>query len=111
MNRFAVITGGSAGIGFEMAKLLAADRFDLLICGSSDQVFEAQRQLRDFGVHVDAVKSDLCTQEGVGSVLRAISTAKRPVDVAIFNAGIATGGASFTELPLHRLPCKSRHAR
>lgn len=98
-RRLALVTGGSAGIGLEFGRLLVRDGYDLVICGSSDRVHEAAKTLRSHDGKVEAVKSDLATGEGTDAVWDAVQALNRPLDVVIFNAGIATGGA-FAELPL-----------
>lgn len=42
---FAVVTGGSRGIGFELAKQFAMNGFDLLIAADSDLLQNAAREL------------------------------------------------------------------
>ncbi|WP_428928361.1 SDR family NAD(P)-dependent oxidoreductase [Marinibacterium sp. SX1] len=96
----ALITGGSAGIGLEIAKLLAADGYELIIAGSSARVETAALQLRDYGTEVIGVQSDLSTPEGVADVVNAVKNAGR-LDVMVLNAGIALGGA-FLELTLEQ---------
>lgn len=98
---YAIVTGGSAGIGLEFARLLARDNHDLLISGSSDRVHDAAAELRTLGADVVAVKSDLSTEEGTDAVLSAATATGRPADVAILNAGIAICGA-FQGIPLDR---------
>lgn len=100
-NPLALVTGGSAGIGFELASLLAKDGHDLIVTGSSDRVVAAAGDLRRFGVEVTPVRSDLATEEGTTAVIDAVGAAGRPLDVAVFNAGIAIGGA-FVDIPLDR---------
>lgn len=95
----ALVTGGSAGIGLELARLLANDGHDLLIAGSSDRVFDAAEALGETGTSVFAVKADLATDDGTDAVWRAATETGRNVEVAIFNAGIAIGGA-FQDIPL-----------
>ncbi|OCX65714.1 hypothetical protein BFP70_08860 [Thioclava sp. SK-1] len=96
----ALITGGSAGIGFEIAKLLAEDGHDLIITGSSARVQDAAETLRTHEVDVIAVQSDLSTEEGVRDVVDTVRKAGR-VDVVVLNAGIAIGGA-FLDIALER---------
>lgn len=99
---FAIVTGGSTGIGLEIARLLARDGYDLLISGSSDRVETAATELRALGAEVFAVQSDLSTAEGTAALIEAARATDRPVDTLILNAGIATGGASFIDMPLER---------
>lgn len=96
----ALVTGGSAGIGLEIAKLLAADGYDLIVTGSSSRVDDIAGQLREFGVEVVGVRSDLSTPEGVAQVVEAVHAGGR-LDVMVLNAGIALGGA-FLELDLEQ---------
>jgi NAD(P)-dependent dehydrogenase (short-subunit alcohol dehydrogenase family) len=80
---FAIVTGGSAGIGLELARLLARDGNDLVIAGSSDRVFDAAAELRALGAEVVAVKSDLAIEAGTDAVGREAAETGRKVDVAV----------------------------
>lgn len=97
----ALVTGGSAGIGLEIARLLAKDGYDLLITGSSTRVNDAAVELRKSGVGVVPIQSDLSTERGVATVLETITNSGRIPDVVVLNAGIAVGGA-FVDVPLER---------
>lgn len=96
----ALITGGSAGIGLEMAKLLAARGHDLILTGASERVQTAASALRDTGANVIAVQSDLSAPSGVEAVVQAVQATGR-LDIMVLNAGIAIGGA-FLNVPLER---------
>lgn len=98
----ALVTGGSAGIGLELARLLARDRHDLVITGSSERTESAAKDLRGLGVEVVAVQSDLATEVGNDAVTKAILETGRVPEVMIFNAGIAIGGAAFPDIDLDR---------
>ncbi len=87
----AVVTGASAGIGLELAKLAAQDKYDLLIAADQAKIEEAASELRALGVQVEAVQADLATLEGVDRLYAAIGG--RPVDVLCANAGHGLGGA------------------
>lgn len=86
---FAVVTGASSGIGFELAKLCAANGFDLLIAADQPEINDAAQELRSTGVMVDAVETDLSTLDGVDKLLTAVSG--RPVDALLANAGHGLG--------------------
>lgn len=94
----ALVTGGSAGIGLELARLLAADGHELIVTGSSARVNDVADTLGGDST-VTPVQSDLATTEGVRAVVEA--TEGRALDVLVLNAGIAIGGA-FLDLPLER---------
>ena len=97
----ALITGGSAGIGLELAKLLAAHGYDLLISGASGRVHQAAEDLRSYGGKVMAIQSDLSKSSGVDALVEAIMQSGDTLDVLVLNAGIAVGGA-FLDLPLEK---------
>lgn len=102
MNKpIALVTGGSAGIGLEIARLLASDGYDLVITGQGKRVFDAAEELRKSGAEVFPVQSDLSTEEGNKTVLDVLHSRTQAPDVVVLNAGIATGGA-FIDIPLDR---------
>ncbi len=94
----ALVTGSSAGIGLELARLFVADGFETIVCGSNPKVHSVAEQLSTDG-SVVAVQSDLTTAEGAEEVISAVDG--RPLDALVLNAGIAIGGA-FLDVPLDR---------
>jgi len=89
MRPFAIVTGASSGIGYELARLCAEQGYDLSIAANEPEIEEAAESLRSLNVDVNAVNVDLATMEGVDKLL-AVS-AGRPVDVLIANAGHGLG--------------------
>jgi short-subunit dehydrogenase len=99
-RRFAVITGASSGIGFELAKRCATNGFDVLICAEDAGIDTAAAELGALdGVRVEALKIDLRTREGVEQLANAARAFGRPVDALLLNAGVGVGGA-FLETSL-----------
>ena len=84
----ALVTGGSSGIGRELARQFALHGFDLVIGGSSDRVEEAAAALRLNGAAVVPVRSDLATYDGVEAAWKAVQETGRPLAAAALNAGI-----------------------
>ena len=89
---FAVITGASSGIGYELAKVFAENGFDLLINAEDERLTDAQRSLSTDGATVEAVRADLSKPKGVEELYGAIQKTGRPVDALAVNAGIGEGG-------------------
>jgi short-subunit dehydrogenase len=90
-RKFAVVTGASTGIGLELAKLCAHDGFDLMIAADEPEIFRAADMLRELGVTVQAVETDLATIEGVDELVGAVNG--RPIDALLANAGHGLGKA------------------
>lgn len=97
---FAVITGASTGIGFELARQFGENGFDLLICSGSDEIFEAQKELEEMGYTVEAIKANLASYAGVENLYREIKKYERAPDALAVNAGVGVGG-SFIETSLN----------
>jgi uncharacterized protein len=96
----AVVTGASSGIGFELARVLAENDFDLIVNAEDAELAEAEVALKETGVQVEAVRADLAEPGGVEELYRRIREAGRPVDVLALNAGIGAGGAFATDTQL-----------
>ncbi len=88
-DRFAIITGASTGIGFELATLAAKDGYDILVVADEPLIHDAARDFQQFGTSVQAIQADLATIEGVDTVLAA--TNGRRIDVLCANAGRGLG--------------------
>ena len=87
----ALVTGASTGIGYELAICCAKEGFDLLVVADQPKINEAAAQLRNYGVDVEAVETDLATREGVDKFYQGVNG--RPVDALLANAGHGLGGA------------------
>ena len=87
----AIVTGASAGIGYELARLCAQNGFDLVIEADQPKIEAAAHDFRSLGVTVEAVEADLATLEGVDRLYAAARG--RPIEALLANAGHGLGGA------------------
>jgi short-subunit dehydrogenase len=90
---FAVVTGASSGIGYELAREFVEHGYDLLVTAEDAGIDRAAADLRrDSGPTVQTVQADLATDEGVEKLYEAIRQSGRDVDAIALNAGRGAGG-------------------
>lgn len=90
-DKFAIITGASTGIGFELATLAAKDGYDILVVADESLINPAADDFKQFGTQVTSVEADLSTIEGVDKLLAAAEG--RQIDLLCANAGHGLGHA------------------
>lgn len=88
---FAVVTGASTGIGFEIARCCLDAGFDLLIVADEPEIHRAATRLARPEAAVTAIEADLATGEGRARLFDA--SGARRVDILAANAGIGLGRA------------------
>ena len=91
-RQFAVVTGASSGIGFELAKQFAENNFDVLVAAESESIQAAASELAGLGAQVLPVRVDLAAHDGVHQLQSEIERAGRPVDAIAINAGVGVSG-------------------
>jgi short-subunit dehydrogenase len=89
MSKFAIITGASTGIGFELAHLAAKDGYDLLVVADEPLIDASAADFKQHGTQVLSVEADLSTLGGIDLLLAA--TDGRQVDLLCANAGRGLG--------------------
>src|SRR5262245_4272621 len=88
----ALITGASSGIGAELAKLCAADGYDVALVARHAQALEnlAQRLSSDYGVRTQVIAADLADPAAPTTIF---GQTRGPFDILINNAGFGLRGA------------------
>lgn len=97
MERTALITGASAGIGEATARCLAATGLNLILTARRLERLTAlaQELTSSFGITVATYALDVCNREAVASFTESLKTTR--VDILVNNAGLAAGLASLDE--------------
>ncbi len=87
MNKLAIVTGGSSGIGLAFAKLLAGDGYDLLLVARDKKALQqiSKDLARKHDVTVDSVALDLSKAESTDTLWQKFEDGN--IDVLINNAG------------------------
>lgn len=91
-RQFALVTGASSGIGYELARQFAQHNYDLLIVSDSDKIKLAEERLKEFPVEVKSIQADLVSYAGVEELYAYCVAQDRPLDAVAINAGIGVSG-------------------
>ena len=99
-GKTALITGGSRGLGLQMAEALGEQGARLVITSRKQtELDEAVAHLKQRGIDVMAVASDLSKESAVAPLTEAAMKQLGHIDILINNAG-ATWGAPAEDHPL-----------
>lgn len=75
---FAVVTGASSGIGYQLAMQFAENGFDVLVTAEDDGIETAAQEIGASGADLTAVQLDLAKYEGVEELYETIESIGRP---------------------------------
>lgn len=103
MEEFILITGASSGIGLEMARLLAAKNFNLILVARNEEKLRLlQTELKSkYKVDVDFFLYDLSEPNSAQDLFAEVKRHNYKVTGLINNAGFGEYG-NFFEMPLKR---------
>jgi short-subunit dehydrogenase len=90
---FAVVTGASSGIGYQLAAQFAQHGFDLLVVAEDAGISDAAQELAVHGGAVQSLRADLATSEGVEALYQRIRSSGHALDAIAVNAGVGLSGA------------------
>jgi len=93
MNKIALVTGASSGIGQACARILANNNFDLIICGRRQDRLDSLKQELSSKCSVRTLNFDVRDKAEVDNVLSNIGA----IDVLLNNAGNAHGLSSIED--------------
>jgi gluconate 5-dehydrogenase len=91
-GRVAIITGGSRGLGQEMAEGLAEAGASLMLCARREQwLTPTLEEMRAQGFRVEGLLCDVSNPHHVEAVVTATMAAFGKIDILINNAGVSWG--------------------
>lgn len=98
-GKVAFITGGSRGLGLQMAEALGEMGASIAISArKQNELDDAKAHLEGLGVRVVTIAADLSNLEGIPSVVDQVVTQLGEIDILVNNAG-ATWGAPAEDYP------------
>lgn len=84
-GKFAVVTGGSSGIGLAIARRLIDDGADVVITGRT--AVKLNRAVMTLGEKANGVVTDVSSRASLDELYQQIKTATGHIDILVANAG------------------------
>ncbi len=92
INKFALVTGSASGLGYEFARLLAQDGYQLILVDKNekDLIIAAEKIQKEYSVNVRSIIQDL----GIAGAAQIIydEVGNEEIEVLINNAGFGISG-------------------
>ena len=91
MEKIAIVTGASRGIGREIAKTLAREKIKVIAnyCHSEKQAIELQEELKQENIEIDIVKADVSKREEAKRLANFAIQQYGKIDILVNNAGVS----------------------
>ena len=91
MEKVAIVTGASRGIGREIAKSLAKQNIKVIANynNSEEKAIELKKELETEGIIIDIVKADVSKREAIKNLVQYALENYGKIDILINNAGIS----------------------
>jgi short-subunit dehydrogenase len=102
-NQYALITGATSGIGYELAKLFANDKYNLVIVARSQPELDktAAELSQQYGIQVVSIAKDLFKREAPFEVYDEIKAKGIQIDALVNDAGQGQYG-EFVDTDINR---------
>ena len=103
-RKYALITGATSGIGYELAKLFAKDNYNLVIVarGNDGGLDRTSNELKQqYGINVVALSKDLFRRESPFEVYDEVKKMGIRIDVLVNDAGMGSYG-EFISTSIHK---------
>lgn len=102
-REYAVVTGGTRGIGYELAKILATNGYNLVLVArtETDLTRVAEEFRQQYGVQVATISKDLFDVEQAFALYDEVSMLDVPVEILVNDAGQGQYG-EFVDTDIRR---------
>ncbi|WP_312766257.1 SDR family oxidoreductase [Epilithonimonas sp.] len=101
-NKYALVTGATSGIGYELAKLLAQDGYNLIIVARNhDELNIKEKEFRSNGVEVISIAKNLFQAGDVYSLYAELTLNGISPEILVNDAGQGVYG-KFQDTDIHR---------
>lgn len=99
-DRVAIVTGGGAGLGRQIAQGFAEMGANIVLCArKAERCEQAAKELRALGVKALALSCDVRNPASIHAVIDRTNVEFGKIDILVNNAGVSWG-APVEEMPL-----------
>ena len=100
-NQTALITGASSGIGYELAKIFAKEKYNVVLVSRSEEELQviAKNFQNEYGVQATVIATDLFDPSAAEELYNTVKQKGLQIDVLVNDAGQGTYG-KFNEIEL-----------
>jgi short-subunit dehydrogenase len=93
-NNTVLITGASSGIGYELARVFAANHYNLILVARSEAALRelADEVIMQYKIRADIIIQDLSLPGAAQRLFESVSSRQLQVDILVNNAGAGTVG-------------------
>lgn len=96
----ALITGGSSGMGLEMAKQLLSQGATVIITArAGKRLDDAKEALAEMGYDIHAIAMDVMSEDSIASAAKYVEENFDHLDMVVNNAGIGSNAPGMKDLP------------
>lgn len=88
-NLYALVTGATSGIGYELAKLFAQDGYNIIAVARTEEDLKkvAEEFKKEYGVQVEAIAKDLFGEKAADELYHEVKSRGLQVEVLVNDAG------------------------
>ena len=100
MNKVAVVSGGTKGIGKAVIEKLAAEGFDIFTCARNHEDLEnikSEIEAKNTSIKVHILKSDLSNKQEVLTFGEFVNSKTEAIDILVNNTGVFVPGEIANE--------------
>lgn len=93
LGKVVLITGGSRGLGLEIAREFGAQKARVVICARErDELDRARQDLEQRGIAVHAIECDITRRDEIYRMIAEAEARMGPIDILVNNAGVIQVG-------------------
>ncbi|OZM58060.1 short-chain dehydrogenase [Lottiidibacillus patelloidae] len=87
-RKTAIVTGATRGIGKAIAAKLTEEKMNVVLVGSSNEIYKVEEELKGKGCNVTAIQADISNEQQVKEAVETTINTYGSLDLLVNNAGV-----------------------